>query len=218
MDLSLKFFTFVITAVATYAATIALGVSVGRNGNLVVFVVPIITSIVGMGLVRLLWEDNTSLSVGDMYNPSTQSWAFLFGDLLVIPFMLGVSALAWRDMAKSSWFWSPTWFGVAWVAGIVVALVWHFLLDGPGYKAQGYEDMLNSYTKLWHDFVVYGSLSTLIIYLCIPALVSDPIGFGGMALLGLVCWAVLGVLDNTVHSLDPTKLHPSRQSVYDHLT
>lgn len=166
--------------------------------------VPIIVSPIGMAFIRLLMEPG---GLRGLFRPSTQSWAFLFGDVTALPFAFVMLALGWRNLAEG-WYDRDWWFWLALLLGVAIAFAWHFLLDGPGYKAQGYGELLGSPTKLWHDFVVYGSLAGALVYLGIPVLAHDFWPYGALALVGLGVWGVLGVADNTVHKLDLANLHP----------
>lgn len=179
--------------------------SVGSSGITLVLLAPIIISPFMMWLTRQTLEHGQPTGI---FNPRTQSWAFLFGDTIALPFTFFMLALSWRGLKPEGWYRGLWWIMAAFVAGVVIACVWHFVLDAPGYRAQGYGDLLGSPTKLWHDFVVYGSLSGALVYLGIPALLNNFTGYGGLALVGLIAWAGLGVADNTVHHLDPQYLHP----------
>lgn len=208
MTIDIAEFTFRALVGYAYILAIGWGVTRGRKGSISVATIPILVSIIGMGVVRAIWERNSPLTVADMYNPATQSWAFLFGDLLALPMALGFSAVAWRKMSSSSWFWSDAWAVVAIISGILISLMWHHLLEAPAYTAAGFEDMLETPTKIWHDTVVYGILSTLLIYLGVPAVITDWRRTGGAAVMAFVVWGALGFADATVHELHIPDLHP----------
>lgn len=201
---------FYVFALSSAIAAFTIACVFGARGNwVVVAAVPVIVSPVLMWFIRQVWEGGEPEG---MFNPATQSWAFMFGDSLALPLALGAAAISWHTIDSDSWFRSPTWLIVSLFFGIALACIWHFVLDGPGYTELGYADLLGSPTKIWHDFTVYASLGGALCYLGIPALAKDFTGVGWVALIGLVLWGVLGLLfDNVLRELDPADLHPKVQ-------
>ena len=169
-------------------------------------IAPIVISPVCMYIIRQSMEYGRP---SGMFDPRTQSWAFLFGDTIALPLTFLFLAIGWRQLDSTGWYKSNWWYFVCLVLGVLVACGWHFLLDGPGYTADGFGSLLGSPSKLWHDFTVYGSISGALFFLGIPMLRYNFVGYGGLALLSLVVlWGGLGVADNTIHKLNPANLHP----------
>lgn len=102
------------------------------------------------------------------------------------------------------WWWIP----VSLLVGVAAGLGFR-AMDSAGYKKGGHADRLNAPTKLWHDYVVYISVGTLICFVGVPALLTWSAG-GFVALAFFALWLAFGVRDG-VHGLDPARLHPRVQ-------
>lgn len=195
----------VIAGLAAFAALVA-GV---RTGNLWAAVVPFLVSPVALLIIRLTLEPKGPDGLLDL---RTQSWAFLLGDTFALPLVALGGVLAWRikKMDFHPFFLSPWWIVVCLVIGAMAAYGWHFLLDGPGYIKAGYDDLLGSPSKQWHDFPVYGSLFGGLVYLAVPSLIHSFKEYGWICLVGFALWGLFGLADNTIHKLDPADLHPPK--------
>lgn len=189
---------------AAAAVAVAVGVTYGRAGYWQVGFVPILISPMAMVLLRAFMEPAAQMP--GIMNLNTQSWAFLFGDLIGLPIALGASALAWQRI-DAAWPFTSWWFAASVALGVAIGLVFRFLVNAPGYTGDDASRMLSP-TSLWHDFVVYIVCATLLIYLGAPALAHDFSGFGWVALLGFAFWLAMGACDATIHRLEPANLHP----------
>ena len=200
---------FSLLMVLTWLAAFGLACTYGASGNwLVPALVPIMVSPVMMRFVRYVWEDNQP---GGMFNPKTQSWAFMFGDTIAIPIALGFAAVGWRTIESESWFRSPLWLLSALLFGVLFAGIWHFVLETNAYNELNCPDCLRSESKRWHDLPVYASLGGAMFYLGIPAVAKDFTGAGWVAMMGFIGWVALGIFaDNLLRDLVPTDMHPPK--------
>ena len=198
-----------IVCLAFTMAFVALGVKAGTSGWWWFALLPIIISPLSMALLRKLGEPK--MTVAQMFNPATQSWAFLFGDAIFLPIAFFGAALSWRTL-RGSWFAyfnSLWWIGVAALAGFVAQYVFHNVLNAPTYERLGLASLLESPTSVWHDRVVYFTLVMLFVMICVPAAIHDIHGWGGkLVIIGLVGWLAMVACDATFHQLDPRNLHP----------
>ena len=207
-------FVFVLIMVVATCATTALTVYFGMRGNPWVGLAPIMVSIIGGLTLRITMEYGEPSGI---FDPRTQSWAFLFGDSLFLPFALWAASQSWVWLGRREGQWYQTWWWlcVALAAGIAAMVVFHFILDAPDYVRAGHADLLLSPTKQWHDFVTYPSLAAALVYLGIPAIKEDFWGNGKWALGGALVWLLLGVVgDGMIHHVDPAKLHPRVQDTW----
>ncbi len=138
----------------------------------------------------------------DVFSSFLQSWAFLYGDLLVLPaaFALAAHAYGTTDAAQLT---IPLWWEILGGAiGLAFGLGFHFLMEVPAYTENDYEDRLNSPSKIWHDLAVYPVLSGALIVTAGSLLQVDHgwpwhWNFSGHVLGILFCiavWAVLGMV------------------------
>lgn len=199
---------FYMFALSTIVLATAYGITFGAQGMMRVALIPILISPVMMHVVRFGWE----LGKPDgLLDPRTQSWAFLFGDTIMLPIALGAAAYSWRSLPADGWYRSTWWLLLSIGVGVVFALVFHFVLNAPNYIKAGNGDMMGSPTSIWHDVVVYMTLSILIVFLGATAVVMDFGGTGWIVVAGLVGWLALGAADATIHPLDQADLHPYRE-------
>lgn len=203
----LSFYLLMAAAVFASFAGIVYGV---KAGNLWVGLVPILISPCAMLVIRVLAEDGRPKG---LFSLTTQSWAFLFGDTLALPLAFLAAAWSWRRLAPDGWYTRSLWLVMAIAIGLLVAVGWR-LLEVRGYTTAGYADLLGSPSKLWHDLVVYPVLGSTLVWAGIPAMVYDFRYTGWLVVMGVVVWVALGVLDNTVHHLDPADLHPPVQYTF----
>lgn len=142
-----------------------------------------------------------------LFSPSSQSWAFLFGDILWLPLAFGASAYGYQFVPADSWFKTSVWWLAICVAiGIAAGLVFH-MLDSGAYSNAGYELALVSPTKLAHDFVSYPLLFGGLLFLGVPVLAHQFMWAGAVALTGVLLWTAMGVKD-MIDPPHPGNLHP----------
>lgn len=186
--------------------------------------VPIIVSPVAMLAIRNTLEYGKP-HIG--FNPKGDSWAYLFGDMIALPISLGAAATVAR---RTSW-WDDWWWATVAVSVAILASVGFRAMDSATYVKQGHGDRLYSPTKLWHDFVVYPVVGTMLCWLGIPAITVDSIvgwaSFGGQSWLGVptfwigttagwltiggfVAWLLFAVCD-MIRGLRPEDMHPRVQ-------
>lgn len=190
--------------------TVVTGTLLIRSGSGWVCMIPIIISPVMMVVVRLALEPKFPLLEGK------QSLAYLVGDSAALPLALWATAMSWRVIGQEDGFHQRWWWLlVAIAAGVLITYGWHTFLDLPGYVKAGATDRLGAPTKLWHDYVVYPSLATLLVWGGVPAIFKDFGGYGRWVLTGFALWAGLGALDG-VRGLDPRHMHPRAQDTLLH--
>lgn len=199
---------FYILALVSTILAIGIGSTLGTQGMVKVALIPIIISPLMMLIVRIGWENGKP---DGLLDPRTQSWAFLFGDTIMLPIALGAAAYSWRSLPAEGWHRSTWWFWLSVAVGVVFALVFHFVLNAPNYVKAGNGDMMGSPTSIWHDVVVYLSLATLLVFLGAPAVVMNFTGTGWIVVAGVVGWLAFGAADATIHPLEQTDLHPRKQ-------
>ena len=141
-----------------------------------------------------------------LFSPATQSWAFLFGDVLWLPASFAAAAYGQRFVQDDSKFHSHWWLAGCVVIGVVAGVVFH-KLDQEVYVLNGHGLALVSPTKLAHDFVAYPLLFGGLLFLGLPVLVHRFWWAGATALIGVLLWGLMGVAD-AKRSLDPKDLHP----------
>lgn len=139
---------------------------------------------------------------------SSQSWAFLFGDIIVLPLMAMALAKAWQYMPAmhtSAWWQSWVWRVFCLAMGVGAGTAFH-LMDRVNYEPLAW----NSPSKLTHEFCAFVVLFGGLLFGLIPAALSANAGSGWYVVAAVVCllaWVALGVADNTVHHLDGRNLH-----------
>ena len=169
---------------------------------------PIVVSPIGMAIVRIIFEPNVRrgpwFRSGGMFSLRTQSAAFLFGDLVGLPVALWGAGMSGRDgwVATSH----VPWFLLSVFVGLAASIAFT-IMDVRAYTAGGHAGRLNAPTKRWHDGFVYASCAMLVVYYGGPAVWFDFTGYGWVALLGVVFWLGMGVVD-MFRKPDPANLHP----------
>lgn len=198
------------TMLLAVAVVVGLGVALLSSGSILIGLVPIIVSPATMLYLRLTMEEGRPAG---LLNPGKQSWAFLYGDMLMLPIVFISMALGWRRLADEQGFHMQFWwFLVSVAAGCIIAAVWRYS-EVQTYKRLGGKDRLDSPTKLWHDYVVYGSLGTLLVFGGLPVVILDFTSHGWAALVAFGGWVLLGLADS-LRKLDPANLHPPVQDTY----
>ncbi len=148
------------------------------------------------------------------YNPRTQSWAALFGDVIFLPLAAGLGALSWRKLRKvpawaTSWWWTVLCAGLGLSAG-----AWFHYNEIAVYRQAGAGLALNSPSKWAHDFVSYPTLFGGLLCVLAPPLFSRLATKAARktALLSfamLLVWASLVAADaQRTPPLNPRDLHP----------
>lgn len=171
---------------------------------------PIILSSVVMVMLRVTLEYGRP---SGLLHPKTQSWAFLFGDTIVLPITFGVTAVLWSRGSPEVWSRN---MGLLISAAIAVVVSGAFRYgDAKRYRSSQNADRLRAPTKLWHDLVVYPVLVMALVYFGIPALI---VHFGStecwLMLGGLALWLVLGLIDVFMIKPNPAKQHPRWQDTW----
>ena len=205
----------VIMLVAAAGSFLAL-VYFGSRGNAwAAAAVPVVVSTIGMGVVRYT-ADFGQPHGAFIYSYRTQSWAFLFGDLIGLPLLFWGAAKGWQKFedVHNSWYGSKWWLLAAVVLGILLSMAWYHGMNAPGYRKEGLETLLYSPTSRWHYHVVYKSLASAIIFLGVPVIGYQFKGFGMVVLAGLLVWGLFGAADATFHKLILTNLHPDKQDTW----
>jgi hypothetical protein len=141
-----------------------------------------------------------------LFSWKTQSWAFLFGDILWLPMAFGFAAYGQRFVPDDSVFRSFWWLTVCVVVGVGAGLLFHSM-DTGAYIDAGSEWALKSPSKWAHDFVAYPLLFGGLFYLGLPVAVHHFKWTGAVILLGVLLWIAMGGKD-TVSKPRPANLHP----------
>lgn len=155
---------------------------------------------------------------GGIFNPKTQSWAFLFGDWIFLP--VSLAALAW---GAHEWYHeagfgfvtydSDGWQRICMALGMVAGFLFN-VMDRKVYAKAGAHDAIFSPSKIAHDFVAYPVFVASLLYLAVPLLgvLNEARPAFAAGLVGLVLWGVMGVCD-VKRQLHPFNLHPAWDGV-----
>lgn len=177
-----------------------------------VALVPVIVSIYGMLAVRAVVEETLP---NGMFNPKTQSWAFLFGDGIFLPAAMLFIALGREGSALPTFADSSMWLVNAGVIGLLAGNIFH-IMEVSNYRKQDAMDALDAPTKIWHDYVVYPVLVGTIVWAGWPLLVADWQGLWAffslwtwLALASVGVWIVLGVVLDGKRGLRVYDMHPA---------
>ncbi len=149
------------------------------------------------------WPEHRAVT--EVFNPAIGSWAFIFGDLVFLPFAAGMLALGWRhlDQVQRHWYTSWQWLALSALLGLAAGFVFHYL-DAPNYDPLAF----SSPTKLLHDFVAYPVLFGGLWAAFWPVIrYGKSRKFGWLALVGLLMWFVAGYADHSIHTLNGENLH-----------
>ena len=158
---------------------------VTQNRSLTMWLAVAIFSPLAMFALRVIEvygsENRTPI---EMFNPSKQSWAFMFGD----PLLLGYAMMALTRGRQGVPGFGPHWDMLSLAFGIAVSIAFR-VVDKQRYVKAGVRDALSSPTKVWHDFAVFPVVLSLLIYAGVPQL---KYGWSFHTVVGLLC--VLGFL------------------------
>ncbi|MBC7746859.1 hypothetical protein H7Y40_02675 [Pedobacter sp.] len=162
-----------------------------------------------MATVRMFLE---AAQPKDMFSWRTQSWMFLFGDIIFLPFAFAAAAFGWQklDTTGGQWYTNVWWLLTAAAIGIISGVIFH-QLDVVNYAKDGMELALNSPSKWAHDFVAYPVLFAGLVYLGIPIVFSSLFRpYGILTLVGIALWGLMGVRDAglILSPLKASDLHP----------
>lgn len=109
----------------------------------------------------------------NVFNHEKQSWAFLYGDTIVLPLAALFIAHGWASgmatMSQTGLLWS---FMLCAVIGAAAGWAFHEKLERPGYTKAGYAASLDGWTKFIHDFVTYPVISGVLLFAGVPLLVT----------------------------------------------
>lgn len=180
---------------------------VKTSGNpFVAVILALLASPVLLPLLRWTFEPRFS-SVLAMFDPRTQSWTFVFGDTLFLPFAFAFASLAYQSVPADSIFKSWLYLGLCIGLGIGAGVAFHYGMQVPAYTDAGLAEALNSPTLRAHDFVAYPFLFGGLLYIGIPGLVHHWQWTGTIALVGVLLWGVAAVGD-AIDPPQPKSLHP----------
>lgn len=145
-------------------------------------------------LSRLDKPGNPIVGALQIFNPKKQSWAFMFGDTFLLSFaMIGVTN-GWEYVPSSSWFNSLTWVAGAVGLGVLLSVCFA-LFDWPRYTRSGSEAALVSPTKVWHDWVVFPVLMSLLLFAGVPQIIRYGSFHTVIALFAVAVFTALCVAD-----------------------
>lgn len=219
-----------LTAVAVYAALdgLLLVYSVRHGSWLGAVVAALLASTVPIALLAQFYEAprmGQSRTLGYLISHfQDQSYAFLFGDLLFLPFAAAMAALAWKNTpalkgtSATSWWWT----GISVVVGLLAAYWFRYLNDKAAYYKAGAIGSFNAPTKLLHDFGAYPVLFGGLFCVGVPLFLKAVNGhapfflfyatpYMWLVLMGIGLWFAAGLVHDAGlfgPPLDPRKLHP----------
>ena len=176
----------------------------GSDVWLLAGLLPILLSPLALLLIRITLEHGKPHGI---LSPKTQSWSFLFGDSIALPLAFGAAAYGYIVVPDHSFFSSNLYILISLLTAVVITFFWHKLLDKPQYVRRDSADLLSSPSKLWHDYVVYPTLSAGLMLIGLPVVWYGLYESGYLIILGISVWLVLGIYDSK-RQLDPRKLHP----------
>jgi len=153
-----------------------------------------------------------------LFDVRHQGWSFMFGDTFVLTTALALCAVGWAHVPEDSMFRSPNWVLIALFLGMAAGFAFH-AWDGSNYIHDGAGMVLNSPTKLAHDFVAYPVLFGSLVCVGVPILAHWS-GASWWLLLCLLAQIGLMVLDTlramhpewSIH-FGPFDLHPKWDAV-----
>ena len=169
-----------------------------------VALIPLVVSLMGAAFVR--WSLEYS-AMNDMFDLKTQSWAFIVGDGVALPIAMLMIGFA-RSEVVIIGFWAQwQWFAVAAAIGLVGGILFR-LIDRPRYLNASAGLTLASPTKVWHDFVTYPVLLSVVVWAGVPLLTPEYwVWPTAVAIVALIGWAGLGARD-AVRQPSPLAQHP----------
>lgn len=138
--------------------------------------------------------------------PDKQFLSFIPGDIFLSLFAGSLLVLSSKLPAKKTWYNSLPWQIFALIACLSVAGVVHFVAEAAVYPPAA----LNSPTKLYHDIVLYGLFSYLIIPTAIANLVMRNLrAWRWLIVLLWLAWLALAISDSipgtNLTGIDKTK-------------
>lgn len=165
----------------------------------------LIASPVAMAILRVMYEAPFKLT-RDFVNPLVMSRAFVFGDFVLLPLVLLFAVRGWSGyhshLAGSMWFlFGCLAFGYAAAAGFA-------LIDGQRYINAGVPTARFSPTKVWHDWAVMPGVVAAFVWTLLPQIKEDSPVETYIALMGLLWFVVLVMIDND-RPVDPRRQHPA---------
>lgn len=168
-------------------------------------VLVIVISPASMMLLEIMFDHR---SLAQVLDPVGNAWSYLFGDTIFVSFALAFSALAQRSLSPSERLFTSTYWTIGFlVVGLVVGNGF-YALDGAHYRSVGAGALLLTQGKLWHDIVVTSVLVSVVLRTCVPLVYEarhSP--WTWCAIASMAGWAALLVCDNTIHHLDPWRMH-----------
>ena len=180
--------------------------SLGMNGRVYGAVcVTLFASSIPMFIIGRVIE-GTSLS--QTYDLSKGSYAYILGDSLALPLVVGASAHVWKSIDPDSNWRSGLWTAISLAVGLGFSAWFHFYNEFNVYPPE----IFRSPTKIYHDFVAYPVLLSGVVMLFVPALkecFSNGARLGtALAVVGIFAWVLFGVKDGLA-KLPPANLHPA---------
>lgn len=207
-----------LAGVAIYAAfDFLLLVYCVRNGSVLGAVIAaLLASTIPIALLASLMEHRSLIQIVAHYQD--QSFAFLFGDLIFLPFAAAMAALAWRQIPNEGWRVSWQWTLASALIGLAAGLTFRYLMDKPNYATADAMGSFEAPTKLLHDFCAYPVLFGGLVCVGIPLFINVvnsrwpffhlwmPSPYFWFMLVGIALWFAAGIIHD--QHLVPQKLHP----------
>lgn len=137
-----------------------------------------------------------------------QARAFIPGDFLLgIVFAVGYYLTPQVELA--SWWRSLEFAGLTFMGAIGLFCLMRYKLDGPKYPPGA----LKTPTKRYHDYALYVGYAWVLLFVCVPAILTvalrGPANFGVtfVAFAALTIWVVMLVLDETNPDVPSSRAH-----------
>jgi hypothetical protein len=191
----------------------------GRHGYPIYTVCVILTYTIVM--VAIILAENrglhqaTGYKVRSHFDPGRQSWAYMFGDTIALPFAGFFAAIVWQSMPPG-WFGGLGWLVVSAAAGATASAAFH-ASEVRTYRKLAFDQEIYSRSKRWHDFATYfGLFGGLGVYLCWPLVwgvlfrhvAPQEVLNVWLMIAGLAAWLVLAICDAVWRKPSPGFMHP----------
>ena len=180
----------------------------------------LLASIVPIAVIAATWERMSLLHVITHYY--LQSYAFLFGDLIFLPFAAAMAAHGWGRLPRVMWWGRSRWWSFfSALVGLAAGFYFRYKIEEPGYQHAGAMGSFNAPAALFHDFCSYPVLFGGLFCVGIPLIVKgfkykfssrfgrpyQVWGFALLMVLAIVLWFAVGILHDA--HLVPQNLHPN---------
>lgn len=131
----------------------------------------------------------------------------MIGDGVLLPLAATCFAWQWQNAPVGAFYAGWVWPVVCLVVAFLGSVVFFRMIDSRRYVSAGAGQILDSPTKLWHDYVTSPSITAILLWLAVPV-ITEPWTWqvvAGMLLLLAYVGTLIYDLQNPVN---PTEQHP----------